>query len=370
MNQKPCHILFAIHSLRTGGAERVVSILANELVRQPRYKISIVTFTNPQEPPFYPLSKKVTLIPLGDVKGAKETFLKKAYKLVVGCCRFWNVIRAQKPDVLVSFIDSMNFLSLLATRGSSIPVIVSERYDPLTYKRSRIHKWARQFLYPWASCIVVQSRSVKQFLGANLSSKIDIIGNPVSKATKKARQDVDADHIKIISVGRLIPSKRMDFLILAFEKVHKKYPKAQLIICGDGPEKEKLERIIQNRKLTKNVQLLGTVAHVEDVLSTGHIFAFSSESEGFPNALCEAMATGLAPVITDYGSSARDIVTHGKNGFVAQRDSVEEFADYLCRLIKDKRLRHKISTNAQKISDTYSVDSIVGQWEKSILKVI
>ncbi len=370
MKSTPLHIVFAIHSLRAGGAERVVSILVNQLSQNPRYKISIITFTGVQESPFYPTDKRVNLIGLGDIENKKKSLLKKAYNIVNGSWKFWKALRAQKPDVLISFIDTVNFLSLLLTRGSKLPVIVSERYDPTTFKRNWVTKVLRRLTYPFAMGIVAQSSLVARFLGKRLASKVKIIGNPVSQPKKHADQKVKSTAVKIISVGRLIPSKRMDFLIAAFRQVQARYPKAQLVICGDGPERESLERLIKELGLEKNVKLLGTVKDVEGELTKAQIFAFASESEGFPNALCEAMAVGLVPVITDYGSSTRDIIQEGKNGFVVGRDDKDALVHKICRLIEDEKLRHKIAKEAEKISQTYGVGYVIKQWEEVIHRAV
>ncbi|MFN7662599.1 MAG: glycosyltransferase [Alphaproteobacteria bacterium] len=275
-----------------------------------------------------------------------------------------------KPDVLVSFLDSINILALIVSRIFPTRLIVSERYDPQTYPRNWFIKVLRHLTYPWADKIIVQSSSVAMFLGKRLETKIQIIGNPVAKPLTLASQDVPKDNIHLVSVGRLIPSKRMDMVIRAFKKVKDHYPASQLTILGEGPERPLLEKIREDLGLTNSVFLPGTSSNIGTDLIRGQIFLFASESEGFPNALCEAMAAGLVPIITDYGSSARDIIQHGINGFLVGKNDLEGLSNFAITLIENKKLREKLSLEACKIAQTYSMEHIVGEWEKNILSLV
>jgi GalNAc-alpha-(1->4)-GalNAc-alpha-(1->3)-diNAcBac-PP-undecaprenol alpha-1,4-N-acetyl-D-galactosaminyltransferase len=366
MKKKPIHIAFCIHSLRAGGAERVMSLLANYLDHIPFYKITIITFTSPGEKPFYKLSPDIHLVCLGGLPKASHSFVKKGVNIIRSIWNFWKTIRQIKPDVIIAFIDIVNFLALILTRGSGIPVVVSERYDPTTYPRNGLIKLLRRFTYPWADKIIVQSSSVAKFFGKDFEEKIQIIGNPVFKPRKITSQEVNESNIHLISVGRLIPSKRMDVVIKVFRKVADHYPKARLTIWGDGPESATLHKIRKDLGLKHNVYLPGTSKEVWEHLTHGHIFLFASESEGFPNALCEAMARGLVPIITDYGSSAKDIIQNGKNGLMVEKNDFEELVRVVIWAVKDKVLRKNISAEALKISDTYSMNCIGKQWEECI----
>lgn len=368
MSQK-INIAFCIYSLRAGGAERVLSIIANRLAQKSLYQISIFTFTHQNEKPFYLIHKNIQMVHLLRA-GVPPIFSNKLCMDFLGLWNLWKLIPTAKPDVIISFMDSSNILSILIARIISIKVIVSERCDPSSYPRNWTVKLLRWLTYPWAHKIIVQSSSVARFFGSSLKDKIQMIGNPVPKFKKTTSQEVESGNITAISVGRLIPSKRMDMVIRAFKKVNDQYPRVKLIILGDGPERSALEKMVIELGLGNKVQLLGTVSNIEKFLIKGQIFIFASESEGFPNALCEAMSSGLVPVITDYGSSSRDIIKNGKNGIIVEKHDIKGIEESVKQLIEDKILRKSLSAEALKISETYSIHHIVDQWEGCINSVI
>jgi len=357
-------IALVISSLGAGGAQRVLSVLANLWVNH-GHAVNIITFSDTDCTPFYPLDPRVKLNQLNQRGHQKKMLVMRLITILKRMSLLRKTIQALKSEVVVSFVDVMNIETLLATLGLGIPVIVSERTHPKYYKLPKLYQLVRRWIYPTSQQVVVQTLSVAHYF--NFLKNIKVIPNPV--LIPKHTKQTNADQVKtLVSVGRLDPNKGFDTLIHAFVALLKRYSQLELVIYGEGLESARLNTLVTSLKLTDKVRFPGNVTNIHEALTKADLFIFPSLYEGFPNALCEAMAVGL-PVIASNCSGNIDIVQEGINGRFFPVGNTTALIQIMDELINDANQRHRLSENAREITKHFSVERVLGMWNEVLLSV-
>ncbi|HAC66277.1 MAG TPA: glycosyltransferase family 4 protein [Cyanothece sp. UBA12306] len=364
-------LTLVISSLSSGGAERVMSIMANYWASQSReFDITILTFDDGSQPPFYDLDSRIEHIPLG--------LAKKSPNIVLG---LWNnlkrisklrrAIRRSKPDTVISFANTTNVITLLAMQGLPIPIIVSERVDPSKYDIGVIWEQLRWIIYPIANYIVVQTQKVANYFPSSWQNKIEIIPNPVlfSKQIKSSSERLLTKY-SIIAIGRLVEQKGFDLLLKAFATLKDSYPEWSLTILGEGSLRLELELLRDRLEITDSVNFVGRVKNPYDYLQQADLFVMSSRFEGFPNALCEAMACGLPVIATDCPSGPREIIRDGIDGILVTNENMEDLALAMGQLMSNEKERKRLAESAKEITERFRVDKIIKKWENLLDTVV
>lgn len=363
------HIVLVISSLTAGGAERVLSELANAWVVR-GHEVSIITLADPNIPPFYRLNDQIHLYQLNVLQREKCTFLQRLKNIFKRLLKLRKALRLVKSDVIISFVDMVNVITLLASLGLKIPIIVCERTHPQYYQLPQFYKRLREIVYGWADKVVSQTLSASDYFSKLPRDKKVVIPNSVKKPKRqKSELDILKPVQKIISVGRLCPNKGFGTLITAFSEIAQKIPNLALTIYGEGNERQSLEALIRDLKLTTRVFLPGTVRDIEEALYQSDLFVFSSHYEGFPNALCEAMAVGL-PVIASNCSGSIDIIREGIDGRFFGVGDMAQLTRLMQELIEDAPQRLRLSEGALGLSDRFSEGVILQKWDKVLSDVI
>ena len=353
-------LALVISSLGSGGAERVLSDLANHWAKGGQ-DVHLVTFASKSEIPFYPLHKNVKLHSLYLLEG-QASGIKRLFGIVGRLYHLRQKIKQISPDRILSFIDVMNVTVLLATLGLRIPVIVSERIDPNFHLISGFYNFLREKIYFRAKNIVVQTISAAKYFPLN---KISVIPNLVAKPRSQKNEWIHGNNM--INVGRLSSQKNHDVLIQAFSKIHPDFPNLTLTIYGEGSERANLESLIKYLKLKNHVFLPGVFLDIQSKLLEADLFVFPSRYEGFPNALCEAMAVGL-PVIASNCSGNIDVVQDGVNGVLVDVGDLDGLVHALTDLLVDPEKRCQIGEKAKEITQTYSAKKIYTLWDEIVIK--
>lgn len=352
MNSEKERIAFVIGSMWNGGAERVISILANHYASI-GYSVDIIMLL--EDKCYYSLDKSIRLIPICSESKPRFLFLPMwIYKLR-------RYINSEKPSILVSFIARVNVVTILASLGKKIRLIVSERSNPNKDGRSRITKVATRLLYPRTDAIVFQTRAAQNCFPAKIASKGKIVPNPVSVKTQAAENSKR----KIVSVGRLRPEKNHLLLIRAFEQLLQIEKDFELYIYGEGTYRDVLIEEIRKLGLSESVFLPGSKDAIHEEISDAQIFVLPSNHEGMSNALIEAMMMGL-PCITTRYEGADEIITHGVNGILVDLDDVEAMLAALLELVRNKDIRQRLSLNGKKYANQMSLENILPKWEEII----
>jgi GalNAc-alpha-(1->4)-GalNAc-alpha-(1->3)-diNAcBac-PP-undecaprenol alpha-1,4-N-acetyl-D-galactosaminyltransferase len=349
-------IIFVISSLRGGGAERVLSILANYFVNN-GYKIDIVYSMKCEQEPAYHIDEKVSLhrVPNtistkkgGVIEGKKNTLL--IFKHLRG------KFKELKPEIIVSFATKINIYSIISKVGLDIPLIVSERisYDFLS---SKSWKLLRRMTYPFSNGLVLQSKSD---LGnyEYIDNKV-VIYNPVNSVTADENIYFEKEHI-ILAAGRLNKQKGFNYLIDSIKNIN--IDNWKVFILGEGGEREYLEDKIKKYKLEKSVFLLGRRDDIFEYYKKASIFVLSSVYEGFPNVLAESMSFGCSPVAFDCKTGPSDLIENNINGFLVKTKNSAELGQKIELLMNDKTLRESLSRQAALSTLKLNIDNISQQW--------
>lgn len=352
-------LVLVISSLTTGGAERVLSILANSWSKK-GWQVVLITTHDDGARPFYFLEKSVTHIPilLEDIPSKGHiSNLKRVFSLR-------SIIKSERPDAIVSFLNYTNVLTLLASTFLNIPTIVSERLDPSVHRLPRTWNALRRILYPKADILVNQTEAAASWFRGWMGSKVFVLANPVSKPVfSDSPPEFVLPESSIVAMGRLHPQKGFDTLLKAMVKIRKVNPKVHLTILGDGPLREELEGLREKYDLNDFVSFPGRVKRPQDILKQAELFVLSSVTEGFPNVLCEAMAVGLPVVSTNCPSGPAEIIRSGHNGILIPVGDSEAIAEAVLQLFDDDAFRLKIGKNAKDISKQFSIEKIIGEWD-------
>lgn len=335
-------LFLIIPTMAAGGAERVMSILANEWVKKDSLDVHLVLLATADD--FYWVDPNVTIHRLGFF--ANQGFLKKVIGILKTYISLRRLILREKPQFILSFMTKYNILSIMTALGSGAKVFVSERDSPLV-KQSWVLTRLRRALYPRASGIIVQTEDYKNFISKEVDNKrICVIPNPLREVT--AHEGAERKPI-IVNVGRLVEEKGQAYLLEAFSKLGD-LDEWRLVILGDGPLRRHLSDYAKKLNISQRVDFIGAVKNVDEWLARSSIFAFSSISEGFPNALAEAMAAGLPCVSFDCVAGPRDLIVDGENGFLVKQGNVDHFAKRLRVLMLDEKLRRTVGAASMAIT--------------------
>jgi glycosyltransferase involved in cell wall biosynthesis len=273
-----------------------------------------------------------------------------------------RAIREARPDVVVSFMHRANVLTILATAGLGVPVIVSDRSDPWRFKIGRSWSALRAITYPFASAVVCQTERVAEKLRQSTRQNTVVIPNPVPLRARTRPSGNQVQGKRIFAMGRLDPVKGFDLLLHAFCSVAEQHPGWSLTILGEGDERGNLESLVVSLGLSARVFLPGWALDPFSQFAEAELFVLSSRVEGFPNALCEAMSCGVPVIAFDCESGPAEIVRHDVDGVLVPPQDVHALASAMHRLINDADERARFRLRAPEVVDRFSVVAILQRW--------
>lgn len=343
-----------------GGAEKAMIMVANGLARLGN-EITIISFKDNNV--VYKMENKIKYIHIPDIEGKKYRVLFKRFTA------FKRVIKEIKPDVVISFWLQPAIFSSIISKKIGFRTIYSERGDPTDKEYTGFLGLLRKVFLKSIDGFVFQTEGAKRCFPKSIQDRSVVIHNPVpikynDYELPKVRNKV------IVNVGRLHEQKNQKLLINAFSKINNTYPDYTLEIYGDGELKQQLKTHIKKLGLQEKVFLMGTTQKIFDKIVNASIFVLSSDYEGMPNALMEAMALGIPSISTDCKpGGARELIENQQNGLLVKRDSVEELASAIQYMIENKNKAHKMGRKSKKICNTNSIDIIINKWNSYITQL-
>lgn len=346
-------ILFLCMDLNSGGAERVISTLANNLSK--KYEVGIFMI-QPKPKVKYDINKNVKLI--------------KNNKSLYNFINIRKIIIDFKSDVLISFLAKTNIITSVALIGSQQNLIISERNDPYQNPSSFFIRKLRDFIYYHFDIkgFVFQTKDAQRYFPAVIQRKSRIIYNPLV--------DILPDYIekknfkRIVTVGRLDEQKNQKMLIEAFSLLENKED-LQLDIYGEGILRDELIAYTKILNLEDYVKFKGTTKNIFEEIKDAGVFAFSSNYEGMSNALIEALSLGIPTVSTNHPiGGAKELIKDGVNGYLVPIQDATSMSNKISYLLNHEDIAYRISKNALSTRRKLEVTSIVKEWENFIIKTL
>lgn len=410
--KRQLHICLYIGSLQRGGAERVMSNLAEHLYEN---GWSVTLVTTYFRPPEYVLRhglwdaqtgecyesgtetvswgrersvrtapagiRRIYSDPSGEelARGHLRGFLARYRKLR-------GIWKEEKPDLILSFIGYNNIFALMTGLGLHIPVAVSVRSNPSReYAQAKL-RLSAFVLFRRAAGVILQTKEAAAFFPKAVRQRAVILPNAINPDFVRPRYEGERRK-EIVSVGRLDANKNQAMLLRAFASARQQEARQQearqqetsrpgireytVHFYGDGPLRGELERLAGELGIAEAVIFHGTTENIRRCIERSRIFVLTSRQEGMPNALLEAMSAGLACISTDCPCGGpRELISDGGNGFLVPVDDAEALAERLLQLAEDESLIDRMGHEASRVQDTYNLDAVNGRWESYLRSLV
>ncbi len=276
-----------------------------------------------------------------------------------------------KPDVAVAMIDTSCVTLALAARGlTNIVSAGSIRVHPPRRPTKALWKRIQSVAYGQLSAVVAQTGLTAAWLAAHTKARrIEVIPNPIQLPLPASEPEIKPDAICksgrkiLLAAGRFVPQKGFDLLVSAFTNLAQRHPDWDLVITGEGPERELLQLQINASGLGSRILLPGWAGNLADWYRRADLYVMSSRFEGFPNTLAEAMAHGVPAVSFDCDTGPSDIIRHECDGLLVPPENAPALTAALDRLMADEDLRHRFGTAAQETRNRFSLETVARMWE-------
>jgi GalNAc-alpha-(1->4)-GalNAc-alpha-(1->3)-diNAcBac-PP-undecaprenol alpha-1,4-N-acetyl-D-galactosaminyltransferase len=354
----PLRLMLITGGLQGGGAERQLSDMANYWARRGN-DVTLATWSGPETLDFYPLNERVTRLWL-DV----GTLRRLPFAMLILSVRrvrlLRRILRASRPDAVVSFIDVPNIYAILASRGLGIRVVVAERTHPAINRTiGRTWRLLRRLCYPQADAVVAQTQDAGRWLERNCRARVQVIPNFL-----RDLPTVQCNREKtIIAVGRLSFEKGFDLLLQAFASLSARFPDWRVCVLGDGIERASLMQLRDELQMTDRIEFVGEVRQVETWMARAALLVHPSRREGFPNAVLEAMGMGMAVICADCRAGPSELIEDGANGRLVPVEDERALKQAMSELMTSAALRDRLGAEAIKVRARFSQDLIMEKWQ-------
>lgn len=322
-------ICIAIHGLAHAGAERVAASWANYLVKQ-GHSVFVLVYGPCEDT--YNLDKKVRIVPIADTR---ETYFQMSKGKQLFCIR--KIIRNERPQVIVSFLPKMQISMMLATLGMRVKRIETVRNNPWMDKDVEGKRFLWNLCFYRSDVIIVQTKEQSLYFSERLQKKCVVISNPVSPGFSSKQKVYDDEKIRrFVAVARINKQKNYPLMVQAFAQAVQETPDCTLDIFGAGtPDKTAdLQELIDKLGMTDSIHMRGWQKDIAALLPSYDAFLMSSDYEGMPNALAEAMASGLVCLSTDCRTGPKDMIDSGVSGFLATTGDLEAFSEGIRKIVQ------------------------------------
>ena len=350
--------LFVAAGMLFGGAERGTSILAKEWAKQGVETRILLTRTDATSQYELPINTVVL--------SCRDKVISSKVKQVTIIREIRRLCKAWKPDIVISFYNDLCALTAIATLGLNIPLIYSERNDPNKTNQRLMDKLYRAVVEYAADKVVFQTEGAKQHYRKFVQKKSRVILNPLDTSNFPEHDPLAANK-EIVTVGRLEPQKNHKLLINAFASFVPEHPEYRLVIYGSGSLQKELEMQISQLGLSHCIELAGATSAVHEKIKDASLFVLTSDYEGLPNVLMEAMAVGLPCISTDCSpGGARELIENGQDGIIVPCGEADILAEAMAGVLSDSNFADMMGRNARRIRERVASEKIAGEWLKFI----
>ena len=345
-------ILFVCNSVSIGGAERVVSILADEMIDRDT-EIFLLGFIKTDDSYLKDKRIKVTIAEKGKGKVSAKLIRVAAIR---------KAIKENNITTVIAFSHYNAMYSVIAASGLNVKIIGSERNDPAQVGNRKALNWLRMHLYKKLNVLVCQTNDAKAYFPPDIQKKSVVILNPITDSLPHPYQG-NRKH-RVVSFSRLEPQKNIPMLLEAFEMFQTTHSDYVLDIYGMGSLRDEL---VEKTKDNPSIHIHSYTNDIHNAILDASMFALSSDYEGLSNSMIEAMGCGIPTIVTDCPcGGARMVIRDGENGILVPVRDSKAMAKAMCRVADDKVLAEKMSREGLKIRETLNKRKIAEQWKAVI----
>lgn len=345
---------------RTGGTERVTAMIANELSKNPHYEVHILSVTNELMNSFFELE---TTVYHDAVLRQSTVNLKKDYfKVVSGIRRY---IKKHAIDILIEVDVICNLYTIPATRFTKTKIISWEHFNYYSNNGFKLRDLSRKLTKYFSDHIVTLTEKDRQnyIKHLNVGHKVSCIYNPM-QTSNKAICDINCK--QLLSVGQLRHIKGFDLLCEVAKEVLPKHPDWKWLIIGEGEDRVILEQKIREYHLENHLILKGNQKEMEPYYCNSSLYVMTSRNEGLPMTLLEAKSYQLPIVSFDCQTGPAEIVEHGVNGYLIEKNNCEQMIETLNTLLEQPDQLQLFSQHAKSNVQKFELSEVIKKWEEII----
>lgn len=342
-------IAFLVSRLGSGGAERVISVLATHFAKK-GYGVTLFVFSKDAK---YAIDERIEVIQLSD----NASKLKK----VTGRCK--QAHDFMKKNQITAIITFELYYAFVLSKYKDIRVITSCRNYPKSEFKSPIGRMIQYWTFLRAAHVVFQTEEQKKLF--RRVRRYSIIPNPVNDEVFRI-QRTSAEK-KIVTVSRLEEQKNIGLLLDAMIDFHERYDEYILEIYGEGQLLQTYKQYAEDKKASPYIFFKGFCPNALSCIANASAFVLTSDFEGMPNALMEALSLGIYSVATDsYGGGTKALIRDGYNGKLVPMNDRKALVESLLLLETDPKAVKEMEENARNEREKYSSENIGVLWEKLI----
>ena len=362
-------LVFLLTALDYSGGPKMMAWLANQFAKL-GHEVSIIAVYSKEIG--QPLDESINFFSL-NVEKSKSRFIRNTIEMIRVQKDVSTLINSIHPDVVIGFLYSVDYFFTLFNKmkRKSTKVILSQRLDP--FQEKGISGFIKKRIIAMADGVVFQSQGAQSYYKASIKNSV-VISNPVTTKTMSfqtaVRKFSERADIIVVPARLNIKQKRQDVMINAFADVIINHPEARLVLLGDGPDKELLERQINEKGLDGFASIHAAVSTAEAYVKDCKIMCLSSDFEGMPNALIESLAIGINVISTDFSpGAAKDLIQNGVNGFIVPCGDHKAVADRIVWYLDHPSESDRMANKAKQISTVQSEESIFKRWNDFISSI-
>ena len=344
---------------RNGGTERVSAMIANRLAKIPDYQVVYLSLVEQKEEPFYELDENIRHFALGK----KWLSPGPAYLPLIPKVR--RFVKEHGIDVIVDIDIVLDVLSVPACAGLGTKVISWEHsnceYELSVFYRRMIVRFFTKRAARLVTLTPGDAQHFRKLFGRE--DRIQGIYNPVEEPRSMERPERENS---LITVARLVPVKGFDLLVQVAKRVLSQHPDWKWYLCGEGPERQMLERFIEENDLQGKLILTGLVTNVEEYLVRSKIFVLTSRSEGLPMSILEARTCGVPCVSFDIRTGPADLIRDGENGYLIAPFDCDKMAERILEMMEDPEKLARMSAAAGEHLERFYMPQVIEEWRNLI----
>ncbi len=354
-------LMVVTHKMSGGGCERVIAQLLTCFARE---GMDCTLVTECGVPSFYDLPESVRQIYLTFDNTLKSSRIPRAY------LKLRKLVQQEKPDLVLALPEKVNVWTVLFLLGTGVPVVVSERNDPHRHPENRMKRLLRRLVYPFAKGFIFQTQDAANYFPKSIRKRGIVLDNPLD--TSRIPAPCEGARRKVITAaGRLHTQKNFALLIRAFARFYKTHHAYSLEIYGEGPEKNELMQLASSLGVAGAVHLPGQSKTLLTDINDSAMFVLSSNYEGMPNVLIEAMACGLCCIATDCPiGGVRSLLQDGENGLLIPTGDERALLGAMTAVADDPELTVRLGTNAKQIQQRLDETLIAAEWRRYLETIV